>query len=139
MLITSVTVTSAVYSPDYVSESVYPTSFTGGQLSFARCLVVSWAATLYLHFRVLLPLTEFRHVQNSFCVLQVLRSLVLAALLHSTPAAGSAKLSGVIQLPNIRRGRHLRSAGRSSRWASAHILVSAEPWASAAIHRVTVT
>ena len=44
-----------------------------------------------------LPLTEFRHVQNSLCV-QVLRSPILAALLHGTPAAGSAKLCGVVQL-----------------------------------------
>jgi len=27
------------------------TSFTGGQANFARCLSVSWAATLYIHFR----------------------------------------------------------------------------------------
>ena len=33
------------------------------------------------------PLTEFRHVQNSLCV-KVLRSRILAALLHGTPAAG---------------------------------------------------
>ena len=32
-------------------------------------------------------LTEFCHVQNSFCI-QVLRFPILAALLHSTPAAG---------------------------------------------------
>ena len=38
----------------------------------------------------------------------------------------SAKLCGVVQgmeLPNFHRGRHLYSAGRPSRWASAHILV----------------
>jgi len=37
-----------------------------------------------------------------------------------------AKLCGVVQgmeLRNFRRGRHLYSAGRPSRWASAHILV----------------
>jgi len=34
-----------------------------------------------IHFRGLLPLTEFYQVQNSFCV-QVLRSPILAALLH---------------------------------------------------------
>jgi len=70
-------------------------------------------------------LTEFRHVQNSLCV-QVLCSPILAALLHGTPAAGSAKLCGVLQgmeLRNFRRGRHLYSAGRPSRWASAYILV----------------
>jgi len=55
------------------------------------------------------PLTEFRHVQNSLCV-QVLRSPILAALLHGTPARGSAKLCGVvrgIKLRNFNRGRHL--------------------------------
>jgi len=31
------------------------TSLTGGQPNFARCLVVSWAGTLYIHFRRLLP------------------------------------------------------------------------------------
>jgi len=38
----------------------------------------------------------------------------------------SAKLRGVVQgmeLRNFRRGRHLYSAGRPPRWASAHILV----------------
>ena len=31
------------------------TSLTGGQPNFARCLAVSWAGTLYIHFRELLP------------------------------------------------------------------------------------
>jgi len=31
------------------------TSLTGGQPNFARCLAVSWAGTLYIHFRGLLP------------------------------------------------------------------------------------
>jgi len=78
-----------------------------------------------VHFRGLLPLAEFCPVQNSLCV-QVLRSPILATLLHDTPAAGSAKLCGVVQgmeLRNFRRGRHLYSAGRPSRWASAHILL----------------
>jgi len=35
------------------------TSLTGGQPNFAGCLAVSWAGTLYIHFRGLLPLTEF--------------------------------------------------------------------------------
>ena len=102
------------------------TSLTGHQSNFARCLAVSCARTLYIHFRGLsCPLTEFRHVQNSLCV-QVLRSPILAALLHGSPAEGSAKLCGVVQgteLRNFHRGRPLYSAGRPSRWASAHILV----------------
>jgi len=84
-------------------------------------LAVSWAATLCIHFGGSCPLTEFRHVQNSLRV-QVLRSPILAALLHCSPT----KVCGVVQgmeLWNFRRGRHLYSAGRPSRWASAHILV----------------
>jgi len=41
----------------------------------------------YIHFRGLFPLTEFCQVQNSLCV-QVLRSPILAALLHGTRAVG---------------------------------------------------
>jgi len=50
---------------------------------------VSWVGTLYMHFRALLncPLTEFCPVQNSLYV-QVLRSPILTALLHGTPATG---------------------------------------------------
>jgi len=66
------------------------TSLNWGQPNFARCLVVSWAGTVYIHFRGLLPLTEFCQVQNSLWV-QVLRSLILAALLHSTRAVGASQ------------------------------------------------
>jgi len=60
------------------------TSLTGGQPNVAWCLAVSWAGTLYIHFR---RLTEFCPVQYSLYV-QVLRSPILAALPHGTPAAG---------------------------------------------------
>jgi len=63
------------------------TSLIGAQPNFAWCLAVSWAATLYTDFRRILPLTEFCQVQNSRYV-QVLRSPILATLLHGTPAAG---------------------------------------------------
>ena len=43
---------------------------------------------------------------------------VLAVLLHGTLAVG------VSQTAALNRGRHLYSAGRPSRWALAHILVS---------------
>jgi len=71
------------------------------------------------------PLTEFCPVQNSLYV-QVLRSPILAALLHALDQWASSKLCGVVQgieLRNFRRGRHPYSDGRPSRWASAHILV----------------
>ena len=59
------------------------TSLNGGQPNIAQCFAISWAGTLYIHFRGLLPLTEFYQVQNSLCV-QVLHSPTLAALLHGT-------------------------------------------------------
>ena len=62
-----------------------------------------------------MPLTEFCQVQNSLCV-QVLRSPILAALLHGT----RARAVGVSQTAEFSRVRHLHSAGRPSRWASAH-------------------
>jgi len=76
------------------------------------------------------PLTEFCQVENSLYV-QVLRSPTLAALLYctaleQTASAKICQLSPMLQrmeLRNFRRGRHLYSAGRPSRWASAHILV----------------
>jgi len=52
-----------------------------------ECLAVSWAGTLCIHFRGLLPPTEFYHVQNSLCVL-VWRSPILAALLHGSRVVG---------------------------------------------------
>jgi len=64
------------------------TSLTGSQPNFARCLAVSWAGTLYIHFRGLLPPNDgILPVQCSLYV-QVLRSAVLAVLLRCSPAAG---------------------------------------------------
>jgi len=72
---------------------------------------------IFMHFRGLLPLTEFCLVQNSLCV-QVLRSLMLAALLHGTrPVA-------VSQTAAFSRGRRLYLEGQPSCWALAHILVN---------------
>jgi len=68
----------------------WPTSLNGGQpnqLNFARCLAISWATTLCIHFRGFCFLREFFQLQNSLC-LQILRSPILAALLHGTRAAG---------------------------------------------------
>jgi len=67
-----------------------PTSLIGSQPNFARSLSVSWAGTSYIHFRGCCPMTEFCHVQNSLCV-QVLRSPILAALLHGTRAAAASQ------------------------------------------------
>jgi len=66
-------------------------SLNGSQPSFARCLAVLWAGWLFIHFRRLLPLTEFCQVLNSLCVLQILRSPILSALLHGTRAVGASQ------------------------------------------------
>jgi len=67
-----------------------PMSLNRGQPNFARCLAVSWARTLYIHFWVSCPLTEIGQVENSLCV-EVLCSPILAALLYSTRAVGVSK------------------------------------------------
>ena len=62
------------------------------------------------------PITELRQVQNSLCV-EVLRSAILAALLHGT------RVVGISQTAALSRRRLLYSTGRPSHWALAHILV----------------
>jgi len=58
------------------------TSFTGCQPNFARCLAVSWAATLYIHFRWLLlpdkisPRAKF--TASKSCVLLYLQHYCVA-------------------------------------------------------------
>jgi len=76
------------------------TSLNSGQPNFARCLAISSAGTLYIHFGGSCPLMAFCQVQNSLCV-QVLWSSILATLLHRIRAV----------------------AGRPSHSALAHILV----------------
>jgi len=76
-------------------------------------------------------LTEFRLMQN-YLYVQVLRSTLAALqLLHGTPAASATSQTLRHRtrngLRNFRRGRHLYSAGRPSRWTSAHILVYHKP------------
>jgi len=80
-------------------------SLNGGQPNFARCLAISWASTLFIHFWGSCPLMKFCQVENSLCV-QVLRCPIVVVLLHGTQA----------------------EAGRPSRWASAHILVVFVNW-----------
>ena len=92
------------------------TSLNRSQPNFARCLAVSWTGALYVHFRGLLPVTEFCYVQNSLCV-QVLRFPVLAALLHGSRAVG------VRQTLWLWAEGATYLAGRPSRWALADILV----------------
>ena len=76
------------------------------------------------------PLTEFCQVQNSLCV-QVVRSPILAALLHSTRTVSVNQtlrrgtrngITELLLLVIFNRGRHQYSVGRPSRWALAQIL-----------------
>ena len=62
-----------------------------------------------IYFRRLLPVTEFCHLQNSMCVLQVLRSPIgIAAARHSSSGREH-------NFASWSTGRHLYSAGRPSR------------------------
>jgi len=92
------------------------TSLNGSQPNFAQCLTICQTGILYLHFRGLLPLTEFFQV----LYVQVLRSPVLAALLHATEAVGISQTlrhgirNGIMELLLLiifNRGRHLYSEG----------------------------
>jgi len=94
------------------------TSLDGSQPNIARCLAVSWAGTLHIHFQGLLPRygilpgAEFTLHPPSFALSYF--GSVTARHLSSGREPNFAVLS---------TGRHLYSAGRPSRWALAHILV----------------
>jgi len=60
----------------------------GSQPNFTRCLAVSWAATLYIHFRGRLLPPDGTLPGAKFTLRPSLAFPTLAALLHSTPAAG---------------------------------------------------
>jgi len=72
-------------------------------------------------FRVLAALLQRRHFMSTSCVLLYWQRYGTADQQRAL-----AKLCGVVQgmeLRNFCRRRHIYSAGRPSRWASAHILV----------------
>ena len=72
-------------------------------------------------FLVLAVLLQRRHFMSTSCILLYWQRYCTAVQQRAL-----GKLCGVVQgmeLRNFRRGRHLYSAGRPSRWASAHILV----------------
>ena len=75
------------------------------------------------------PLTEFCQVQNSLCFPSLAFLLYWQRYCRALEQPASAKICSMLQgmeLRNFRRGRHLHSAGRPSRWVSAHILVAFE-------------
>ena len=94
-----------------------PTSLNGRQPNFARCLAVSCAGTLYIHFWGLLP-------PNG--ILPAAKFTMRPNLALSYIGSVNAQHSSTGHQPNFMafsRERHLYSEGRPSRWALAHILV----------------
>ena len=91
-------------------------------------MVVSLAGIMCIHFGAFVPQRNCAsckiHFASKSCVL-----LYWQRYCTSLEQRPSVKLCGVVQgiqgmeLRNFRRGRHLYSAGRPSRLASAHILV----------------
>ena len=92
-----------------------PTSLNGGQQG---CLAVSWAGTLYIYFRRLLPCNGILPGEKF--------TLYPPSLALSYIGSITARHSSSGREPNpaaMSIRRHLYSAGRPSRWALAHILV----------------
>jgi len=83
-----------------------------------------WPSPARLHYIYIFggccPVTEFCQVQNSACVLQVLRSPVGSVTARHSSSGHEPNFAA------LSTGRHLYTAGRPSRWALAHILVSKE-------------
>jgi len=98
-----------------------PTLLNGGQPNFARCLAVSWAGILYIFFRGLLP--PNRILPRAKFTLRPSLAFYIGSVTARHSSSGRQPVCGVVQgmeLRNFRRARHLYSAGRPSRWASAH-------------------
>ena len=91
------------------------TSLNRGQPNFARCLAVSWAGTLYIHFRGFLPPNRIlRGAKFTLCS--------SSSLVFSYVGSVTAQHSSSRHQPNFAafsRGCHLYSAGRPSCWALA--------------------
>jgi len=80
-----------------------------------------WPSPARLHYTYIFggccPITEFCQVQDSVCVLQVLRSPIGSVTAWHSSSGREPNFAA------LSTGRHLYSAGRPSRWALAHILV----------------
>ena len=91
------------------------TSVNRSQPNFARCSAVSWACTLYIHFRGLLPRDG---------IYPGAKLILCPSLALSYIVSVSARHRSSEREPNfaaLSRGRHLYSAGWPSCWALAHI------------------
>jgi len=97
-------------------------ALNGSQPNFERCLAVSCAGTLYIHFRGLLPRNGILPGAK-FTLRPSLALYILAALLHVTRIMASAKLCGVEQTAPPVLGW-----AAITLWALAHILVLCFLW-----------
>jgi len=94
-----------------------PTSLNGRQPNFARCLAVSLAGTLRIHFRGLLPAEGISQGAKFFlCPSLALSNIDSMTARHSR--SGRQPNFAALSIEH-----HLYSAGRPSRWASTNVLV----------------
>jgi len=93
------------------------TSLNGGHPNFARCLAVSWTGTLYIHFQRFLP-SDGILPGAKFTVSPSFAFYYIGSVTARHTSSGRQPIFAALS-----RGRHLYSAWRPSRWASAHILV----------------
>jgi len=110
------------YEVSHLGFVTAPTSLNGGQRNFARCLAVSWAGILYIFFRGLLPPNRILPGAK-FTLRPSLAFSYIGSVTARHSSSGHQPVCSVVQgmeLRNFRRARHLYSAGRPSRWASAH-------------------
>ena len=101
------------------------TSLNGSQPNFARCLAVSWASRLFIHFRRVLPRNGI--LPGAKFTLRP-PSLALSYIGSVTVRHSSSGYEPNFAALSTRR--HLYSAGRPSRWALANVLVSFIVYAS---------
>jgi len=106
-----------------------PTSLNEGQPNFALCLAVSWSGTLCrpIHFRGLLPLTEFCQMQYSLCVQSLTFSFIGGvATRHSSSVRKMAVLCG---MPTIQySARSARLSVRLFKWVCPKITMVKVIW-----------
>ena len=104
----------------YCSDVAHRRATTLCTMQFGRVLGV----TLYVQFRGMLP-QNFARCKIHFRLRPSLAFSYIGSVTARHSNSGREPNCGVVkgmELRNFRRGRHLYSAGRPSRWASAHIL-----------------
>jgi len=83
------------------------TSFNGSQPNFARCLAVSWACTLYIHFRGLLPRNGILRGTEFTLHPSLALSYIGSVTARLSSKGASAKLCGVEQTAPRQGGHHV--------------------------------